>query len=353
MAGHIKGSNIYYSTSVGNTGNEWEIEFNKENKIVYLFDKFALIDEMANGSYELEYVESFKIGESLISFFELDLGKYNKKVDEFYAEYRHHHFKPEQIDAFELEQFICRLEFEHPYFFSLDTMQLSQMNWDDAYQCLKIDLEKAATLYNLINGLSGNKFLASILGNHSDNSSWNYILNIESNMFDLFRKTKTLQQVSHYKISVDADNQSIRDFKLFDRYYNINPLSFCLTEFQKMLEWNIPIRCCKNCNKLFIPDTNHAVDYCNRLYLDKGLTCKKIGASAQYRAKINQNPILKEYAKAYKRNYARVGKPGMTIEQFRVWVDEATKKRDELAVEYSSNPSEILVTEFKKYLGNK
>ena len=349
MASHLK-ENIYHSTSVAHTTNEWEIEFNKENKEIYLYDEFALIEDM-NNSCDLEYLERFRIGESLISFFEIDLEKYNKQVDEFYSEYRKYNFKPEKIRQSTLDGFVSG--FEHPYFFSLDTAQLSKMHWDEAYQYLKINLENATTLYNLIKGLCHNQLVPLDPQNNFFDRQWDYISEVESIMLDLFRKTSTLQQRLHYSISVDANEYSIHSFKLINRYSNINPLSFAFTEFQKMLEWDIPIRCCKNCNKLFIPDTKHAVDYCNRVDSETGLTCKKIGASAQYRSKVNQNPILKEYTKAYKRNYARIGKPGMTNDQFRIWVDEATKKRDELATEYTSNPSEQLVVAFKKYLGNK
>lgn len=238
--------------------------------------------------------------------------------------------------------------------FSDQTATFSYVFSMSLYQvCFPSRIENATTLYNLIKGLCHNQFVPLDPQNNFVDRQWDYISEVESIMLDLFRKTSTLQQRLHYSISVDANEYSIHSFKLINRYSNINPLSFAFTEFQKMLEWDIPIRCCKNCNKLFIPDTKHAVDYCNRVDSETGLTCKKIGASAQYRSKVNQNPILKEYTKAYKRNYARIGKPGMTNDQFRIWVDEATKKRDELATEYTSNPSEQLVVAFKKYLGNK
>lgn len=76
-------------------------------------------------------------------------------------------------------------------------------------------------------------------------------------------------------------------------------------------------------------------------------------AQKRRKKKINSNPIVKEYERAYKRNYARVTNHKMNAEDFRLWSEEATQKRDAFSAEYNSNPSDQLISEFKKYLGNK
>ena len=43
----------------------------------------------------------------------------------------------------------------------------------------------------------------------------------------------------------------------------------------------------------------------------------------------------------------------MTADDFRLWTEAAIKKRDLLSKKYENTPSEQLITEFKKYLGNK
>ena len=80
---------------------------------------------------------------------------------------------------------------------------------------------------------------------------------------------------------------------------------------------------------------------------------KKIAAISARKNKVRNNPILKEYERAYKRNYARVTNHKMTAEDFRLWTEEATQKRDAFSAEYDSNPSDQLISDFKKYLGNK
>ena len=68
---------------------------------------------------------------------------------------------------------------------------------------------------------------------------------------------------------------------------------------------------------------------------------------------LSSNPILKEYEKAYKRNYARATHKKISKESFRAWAEEAANKRDVLSAKYLADPDENLVKEFKQYLGNR
>ena len=69
--------------------------------------------------------------------------------------------------------------------------------------------------------------------------------------------------------------------------------------------------------------------------------------------KVNNNPILKEYEKAYKRNYAKFINKRWNIEEFRLWAEEATERRATTSKQYKANLNEQIVQDFKKYLGNK
>ena len=63
---------------------------------------------------------------------------------------------------------------------------------------------------------------------------------------------------------------------------------------------------------------------------------------------LSSNPILKEYEKAYKRNYARATHKKISKESFRAWAEEAANKRDVLSAKYLADPDENLVKEFKE-----
>mgnify|MGYP003290489639 CR=1 FL=1 len=348
----ITGGNLYRATSISSIGTPWEIEFDNENRCMYIFDEFALVDEAAYG-YNLEGADIFRIGENLISFLELNFDEYNKQLDEFYSEYREYNFKPQKIDSINLEYFLDSLDFEHPYFYSLDINTLSKMNWDVVYHSLKIDLDKVNSLYNLICGLCNEQYVPHHCDSDIIDSAFNYISCVDDDLRILFSKTQPLQQRLHYSLDADVNNQSIKDFNLKYRYYNTSPLSFCIMEFYKMLELHIPIRRCKNCNRLFIPDSNHITDYCNRPYKKTGKTCKEVGANRTYKEKVFKNPILQEYERAYKRNYAKCKRNAIDAETFRQWIDEATIERDRVATEYEKSNDIAILDAFKKYLGNK
>lgn len=129
--------------------------------------------------------------------------------------------------------------------------------------------------------------------------------------------------------------------------------SIAFNEFRIMLDLNTSMKKCKNCGNYFILKGDYVTDYCDSIPKGEKYTCKKIAAIAARKEKVNANPILKEYEKAYKRNYARSNNNKITQEEFRQWVVEATKKRDITEEQYNNNPNESIIKEFKKYLGNK
>lgn len=136
-------------------------------------------------------------------------------------------------------------------------------------------------------------------------------------------------------------------------YYCNTPIQYAICEFNALIKINAKVKKCKHCGKYFILKGDYATEYCDRIIDGEKFTCKKIAAIQTRKNKIKQNPILKEYERAYKRNYARVTNHKMTSEDFRLWTEEATQKRNETSIQYESSPSDDIITEFKKYLGNK
>lgn len=132
-----------------------------------------------------------------------------------------------------------------------------------------------------------------------------------------------------------------------------NPKSIAFNEFRFMLDENISIKRCKNCGKYFTLKGDYATDYCDRIPDKEKYTCKKIAAIATRKEKLNNNPIIKEYEKAYKRMYARNTNHKITSEEFKTWVDTATTQRDLYEKQYKTNPNAELINEFKQFLGNK
>lgn len=165
------------------------------------------------------------------------------------------------------------------------------------------------------------------------NENFEYILSPLSDKFIDFIKTQEIIPAYLYQA------ETVFDFLFF--------------EFIKMIELNVQIGTCKNCGKYFILKGDYNTDYCDRIPDGEKFTCKKIAAMRTRKKKVQNNPILKEYEKAYKRMYARLSNHKLSNEDFRLWVEDASRKRDSVAAKYSSSPSDNIVNQFKEYLGNK
>jgi len=100
-------------------------------------------------------------------------------------------------------------------------------------------------------------------------------------------------------------------------------------EFIKMIEHDIFIKKCKNCERFFIPRRRVDAEYCERIWGDSNRKCSEIGATLRYEKKVSENPILEAHKKAYRRFNSRTRAKKMTQSEFLQWSDEAGRKRDE------------------------
>jgi hypothetical protein len=100
-------------------------------------------------------------------------------------------------------------------------------------------------------------------------------------------------------------------------------------EFIKMIEYEIFIKKCKNCERFFIPMRRVDAEYCNRLWGDSQRRCNEIGAMLRYEKKVSENPVWEAYKKTYRRFNSRTRTKKMTQSEFIAWSDEAARKRDD------------------------
>ena len=99
-------------------------------------------------------------------------------------------------------------------------------------------------------------------------------------------------KINNYK----DKNETMKDF-MSNVYpinaFQLNNLSILLNlSFTHCINNSITISKCKNCQKLFIPDTRNDVKYCNNK------VCKKYGAKKFYKERVNSFTIYKEHQRA-------------------------------------------------------
>lgn len=126
-------------------------------------------------------------------------------------------------------------------------------------------------------------------------------------------------------------------------------------ELFKVIQNNFVINKCENCGRLFIPATTsnnpyqkgrNDQKYCNNLYKDTGKTCREIGAMNKRKRKAQNNVILQEYNREYKRMHGlHYNHPKEFKEKkFKEWSKKARQLRDA----YTDEQIEEFKIELKK-----
>jgi len=80
------------------------------------------------------------------------------------------------------------------------------------------------------------------------------------------------------------------------------------------------VEICAHCGRYFIPDGGSDMEYCPQPLADQPeKTCQDIGEMVRMQNKIRNDPIFREYSKAYKRNNSRVRMGKMSQSEFLQW----------------------------------
>lgn len=115
---------------------------------------------------------------------------------------------------------------------------------------------------------------------------------------------------------------------------------------RECIKRELPFRVCKNCGKYFALTGYINTEYCDRPIDNTGRTCKELGALRVWEKKKAENPALKAYGKAYKKQFAWTKYGKITKEAFYEWSEKAQEKR-KLYVK-----GKMTLEEFKDWLEN-
>lgn len=124
--------------------------------------------------------------------------------------------------------------------------------------------------------------------------------------------------------------------KLSQVFFFDNYTDYFVFLFLKFAEQGKRVLECPCCGKLFVPKSNRAEIYCDRVLID-GKTCKQIAPKLARKLKQRNDPLLEEYEKAKNRNYKRVeryenadGNSGvmrLTFNEYKAWLDKASEMK--------------------------
>ena len=284
--------------------------------------------------------EEFEIGTLLLDFLELDLSTYQKEVEvikQLKAEnirkcrptgrgYKGYKGIILQIDnnMSDEEKYVRMALYdalkatEHPYAYEVEYSALHDIDYMKLFDIF--DLAKLQKEYRAA--------VNACLLKQDENEKFNPLERYLNYAHELNGKAEIVYTVS-------------KDLTLCEEYIASDISSLLYLEFMKMLQYNIFVRKCENCGRLFAVKGNYNKKYCDRKISGTSKTCQEVGAVNSFKNKTLKDPIIGEYQRAYKRLYARKRTGKITKEELDIQIKKATALRDE-AVKGSLSKDEYL-----------
>ncbi len=147
-------------------------------------------------------------------------------------------------------------------------------------------------------------------------------------------------QFERQSINFEAvDDETFTDVLYPNSIYGI--IDFHLRECVKR---ETRLRVCKNCGKYFAVRGRSTAEYCDRVFDDKGRTCKEMGAIALWTKNKSGDAVFKLYRREYKKRFAWIKAGKVLPEQVYAWGEKAREKKTEC------EEGKITVEEFEAWL---
>lgn len=136
--------------------------------------------------------------------------------------------------------------------------------------------------------------------------------------------------VQYQIVSYDDQHTQLAEKMYFDRLAD-----FVYVELMKGIQHDFIPKRCQNCGRWFLQQPGMTYNYCGEIAPgETNLTCRDIGASANFKAKVQNNEIWQIHQRAYKKYYARIKKGNMSNAEFERWARNSEKLRDEALSQY-------------------
>ena len=263
--------------------NELEIAFNTKDKLEYLI-KYSLVEYQIPSTINEKYyileenkIVPKKLGTFLLDFLNIDFNNFEKSK-RFILEY-----------IFFL--YLLKIDNEISKHSKIGTLNINcdtsssiilneseiQFYLNEIYKKYKNEFINIQNIYKyIVNYEKYNNYTIPL-----KKLSYN-VLNLKIRCFyDQFISTYNFQNISDIFLSCDIKDIFFISLRMIAVNYK-----------------NIKIQVCKNCNKFFIPETNHDTKYCDSLFNGKK-TCRDIGNQKAYIENIEKDKLLKRYYSRY------------------------------------------------------
>ena len=130
--------------------------------------------------------------------------------------------------------------------------------------------------------------------------------------------------------------------ELVEKLYFDSVLDFVYVEFMRGLQRGFVPKRCANCGRWFLQTPGTSYNYCGWQAPngEEGQTCREVGSTKSFRAKVLNDPIWAVHQRAYKKYFARTKKGTMTRTDFETWERESEEIRETALVRYARAATE-------------
>lgn len=143
--------------------------------------------------------------------------------------------------------------------------------------------------------------------------------------------------IQYAVLEISEEHHELVEKLYFDRLED-----FVYVELMRGLQRGFVPKRCANCGRWFLQTPGASYNYCDQPApnSEEGKTCREVGSTKSFRAKVLNNEIWAIHQRAYKKYFARTKKGTMTKPNFLVWETESERLRDEALSEYDRAKTE-------------
>lgn len=132
--------------------------------------------------------------------------------------------------------------------------------------------------------------------------------------------------IQYAVLEIDREHHELVEKLYFDRL-----VDFIYVELMRGLQRGFVPKRCANCGRWFLQTPGASYNYCDQPAPNsqEGKTCREVGSTKSFRAKVLNHPVWAVHQRAYKKYFARTKKGTMTKAEFLTWEMESERLRGE------------------------
>lgn len=138
--------------------------------------------------------------------------------------------------------------------------------------------------------------------------------------------------IQYAVLEIDEEHHELVEKLYFDRL-----VDFVYVELMRGLQRGFVPKRCPNCGRWFLQQPGASYNYCDQPApnSEDGKTCREVGSTKSFRAKVLNNEVWGVHQRAYKKYFARTKKGTMSKQDFLEWEAESERLRDEALPKYA------------------